>query len=494
MHNLIEIAKIVTKRKVHKIEVLDANSLKQTSKFNDFYEALLHDKFASDKEAAAALYNASPTSSKYRQLKSRFKTRLLNSLFFIDLNKPGTSDYDRSYLTINRLWTLVKILQHHNAPRTAHSLSKKIFKIASKYQFTDFIVHTTRILRNHAAEIGDKKDFEEWSKILKTQQEILNAEIASDENILLIKLNANDIEVDAETIETQCNQLLALSEKFDSPTILYNMYLGWAIRFEVNHEYEELLAVCEKVDEYIKTNPIFNAIKRHTVFRLKKMSAYLHLRDFTNGKKEVEHSLESFPVGSKLWFSFMEYYILLALHTENYYTAYAIYAKARTHSKFNKLSTETKEKWKTFYDYINLMLRSKKIKRGNQKPPTLPASYNYNKFLRGDNFYARSLRILEVHNLIIKVVYYTRERNLKKASLLIDRLKSLSQRSLKLEEHKRTIYFIRLLNHFTKSDFDTKTCNTKYLEKLQNTPMNYGGQLNNLEIIPYKMLWKEMGF
>ncbi len=492
MHNLIEITKIVTKRKVHKIELFDANSLKQASKFNDFYEALLRGKFSSDKEAAAALYNTTPTSSKYRQLKSRFRTRLLNSLFFIDLNKPGTSDYDRSYLTVNRLWTLVKILQHYNAKDPALSLAKKIYKIASKYQFTDFVVHTLNILRGQAAETGDSKQFDKYTKVLKSQQQILNAEIASDENILSIKLAAKNVVPDIEIIEAHCNELLSLSEKFDSPAILYNMYLGWAIRFETRHEFKELLEVCQKVDEYVTTNPIFNAVKRHTVFRLKKMKAYLHLRDFHNGRNEVEISLKTFSEGSMLWFSFMEYYILLALHTENYYIAYAIYKKARTNSKFNKLPKDTKEKWKTFFDYVHLMIRAKKMSNENDKKRELHDSYNYNRFMKTDNFYARSIRILEVHNLIIKTIYYKREGNLQKTVQLIERLKSLAQRSLKLEEHKRTIYFVRLLNHLVKSDFNASDCNRKYLQKLHTTPMNYSGKLDNLEIVPYEILWEEM--
>ena len=42
MKNLIEISKIVTKKKVKKIEIFDDHSLKhKNSKFNEFYEALM---------------------------------------------------------------------------------------------------------------------------------------------------------------------------------------------------------------------------------------------------------------------------------------------------------------------------------------------------------------------------------------------------------------------------------------------------------------------
>ena len=83
MKNLIEISKIVTKRKVKKIEIFDEYYLKyKSSKFNEFYEALAANKFKNDRDAATFLYNSTPTDPKYRQLKSRFKKRLLNTLFF----------------------------------------------------------------------------------------------------------------------------------------------------------------------------------------------------------------------------------------------------------------------------------------------------------------------------------------------------------------------------------------------------------------------------
>ena len=73
MKNLIEISKIVTKRKVKKIEIFDEHSLRhKSSKFNEFYEALLANKFKNDRDAASFLYDCSPTDAKYRQLKSRF--------------------------------------------------------------------------------------------------------------------------------------------------------------------------------------------------------------------------------------------------------------------------------------------------------------------------------------------------------------------------------------------------------------------------------------
>ena len=78
MKHLLEIAKIVTKKKVKKIEIFDDYSLKQkNSKFNDFYEALIAGKFESDTDAADYLYGTNTSDDKFRQLKSRFKKKII---------------------------------------------------------------------------------------------------------------------------------------------------------------------------------------------------------------------------------------------------------------------------------------------------------------------------------------------------------------------------------------------------------------------------------
>ena len=51
---------------------------------------------------------------KYRQLKSRFKKRLLNTLYFLDINQPANPNYERAYYNCHKDWTLVKILLNYH--------------------------------------------------------------------------------------------------------------------------------------------------------------------------------------------------------------------------------------------------------------------------------------------------------------------------------------------------------------------------------------------
>ena len=85
MKELLEITQILDKKKISKIEILDQNSLRQPNNlFARMYNGLYKEKFETDEQAAQELYQATPTDARYRQLKSRFRKRLLNTFFFLD--------------------------------------------------------------------------------------------------------------------------------------------------------------------------------------------------------------------------------------------------------------------------------------------------------------------------------------------------------------------------------------------------------------------------
>lgn len=495
MKNLIEISKIVTKKKVRKIEIFDDHSLKhKNSKFNEFYEALMANKFKNDRDAANFLYSCSPTDDKYRQLKSRFRKRLLNTLFFLDVNLPATSSYERAYFSCNKDWTLVKILLSNNATHTAASLARQILTIALKFKFADVIVNCSRILRKYSANQGDEKNYEGYDQYIKQYQNVLDAEIRSEELYQRVIMNyykpPSKNQNLKERIDTYCDALVGLSEIYDSPIIIYNMYLVWAFRYEMLHDYEAMLEVCNKAEEYIEKNPIYYQVEKLATFQLKKMSAYLHLRNYKNGKVNAEKCLKSFPVASETWFTFMEYYLLLAIHTDNFINALAIYNRATSNSKFKKISGQDKEKWKIYNIYLNYIAESQKSENAILKTQK-KNNFRLSRFLNDPLLFPKDQRIFTVLLVIAQILFFIEKRGYNAVGERIERLKNYANRQLKKEVYFRVIQFIRLLQQLEKADFKVKNLSNvdKYYDRLIETPFSYRGLISELEVIPYEKLW-----
>lgn len=496
MKNLIEISKIVTKKKVKKIEIFDDHSLKhKNSKFNEFYEALMAGKFKNDRDAASFLYGCTPTDDKYRQLKSRFRKRLLNTLFFLDVNLPATSNYDRAYYSVNKDWTLVKILLSNGADHTASSLAKQILTTSLKFKFADVIVNCARILRRYSAYIGDEKNYEVYDQYSKQFQDVLDAEIRSEELYQRVIMNyhkpiSKNFNL-KEKIDVYCDALVGLSEMYDSPIVIYNMYLVWAYRYEMLQDYDSMLEVCNRAENYIEDNPRYYQDDKLATFQLKKMSAYLHLQDYRNGKINAEKCLQSFPVGSETWFLFMEYYFLLAMHTDNYINAIAIYNNAAGNSKFKRITGNQKERFKIYDLYLNFIIESQ-----SENNPVLRSQrrkgFRLSRFLNDPILYPKDQRVFTVLQVIVQLLFLLEKKSYQAAADRIDRLKTYANRQLKKEEYFRAIQFIRLLQQLYKADFNPENLSNvdKYYDRLIEQKFTYRGLDAELEIIPYDKLWK----
>jgi hypothetical protein len=494
MKHLLEISKIVTKKKVKKIEIFDDHSLKQkNSKFNEFYELLMNGGLKDDKEAASKLYGSTPTDDKYRQLKSRFKKRILNTLFFLDINQTSSSNYNRAHYSCHKDWTLVKILLSNKAEGTAAQLAKSILGTALKFEFSDIIVSTSRILRTHAMREEDKNLYEEYNGLCEKYQLILKAEIESDElyerTILNSKKSAIKDPNRIELIQSYCDRLSELVQTYASPIILYNQFMVLATFHEIQEDYKRVCLVCASAEQYIIEHPHLYREDKLAKIALKKLLAIVHLQEFEKGQIQAEEYLKIFEK-SNTWLQFYEYYLLLAIHCKEYSTAHHIFDRAYEDKRFKKVSIESQDKWNALETYLCL-LSWVEATDGLEKPKRYK-QFKVKRFLEEPIIFPKNQRIFTIISIIAQVVFLLQEERSGEAFERVERLKGYSTHLLKQEEHYRITQFIRLLQQLAKAHFDYKNigAHQKYLTRLIESPIKYRDSANELEIIPYHHLWE----
>ena len=492
MKNLLEISKIVTKKKVKKIEIFDEQSLKNTkSKFNEFYELLMAGKFKNDRDAASLLYSCSPTDDKYRQLKSRFKKRLLNTLFFLDINIPATSNFERANYSCNKDWSLVQILLSNGASETAKTMARQILTTSIKYSFSDLIIASSRYLRSQSAESANLTDYKKYDAIFQEYSQIYQAEITSSEIfekvLLLHTLGSKSDTHERDKLDDYCNQLVSISEQYESPVIFYNMYMSWAYRYDLEHNWSDAIAVCENADEYVKSNPKYYHDKKMAEIQILQMSAYIHLKDFKNGKTCAESCLKKITIGSLLWFRFLDMYYLLAIHCKEYLQAFAIYKQAVHQSKFRRLHISVKEKWSLYDIYNNFIIEYYK----NEMPALISmknGKFKLSTFLNDPVLYPKTQKTLEAHKLIAQILFLFNKKNYSTIAEKIDRLRTLVKRNQKKENWSRMNSFVNVIVQLNRSEFQKikSPVINKQLTSLSNEKFHYRGSLETLEIIPFE--------
>jgi hypothetical protein len=343
--------------------------------------------------------------------------------------------------------------------------------------------------------VEEEKEYEEYDQYIKQYKDILDAEIRSEELFQRVMMNyfrpvSENFNL-KERIDMYCDALIGLSETYESPVIIYNMYLVWTYRYEMLKDYESMIEVCSRAEQYMKDNPTYYQEDKMATFQLKKMSAFLHLKDYKKGKVNAEKSLSSFPEGSEMWFSFMEYYFLLAVHTDNYINAVAILTKALSNTAMKKIKYEERERWKVYEVYMNYLIEvfgqeNPILKRQNKR------AFKVTKFLSDPILYPKEMRIFTIFLVIAQILFNIELKQYSKATELIERLKNYANRQLKKEEFYRLIQFIRLLQQLPKADYklDEISNPEKYLTRLREAPFYYRGLTSELEVITYEQIWE----
>ncbi len=500
MKNLVEISKVVTKKRISKIEIFDKSLLnKKESKFNEFYEGLVTDKFSTDEEAAQFLYNTSPLDDKYRQLKSRFTKRLLNTLFFLDSNDPSFSDYHRANYTCNKNWAQIRILLNSGARNTAIKLATKTLGVAQNYKFSEIILNCSRILMSHASLTGNEREYEEFAAIttqaLKHVEEEIRAEEMYQRLTIKFAVSASNNEELRHTADKYLHDVNKLCMQSDSYQLHFLRYQIWILATQIKGEFHKTISVCEEAEAWLNSTPNFNQKIKLANLALIKISTYLQLRDYDNGRKNAEKCLELVPEGSNNWFVFLEYYFLLAMHTENYINAAGIYIKVLNHPRFAYTNEERKEKWKIFEAYINYIFETEGLNKELLSSDPAKRKFRLLKFLNEVPNFTKDKKGYNVSILVIQILYMLEKGEY---TGIINRAEALNvycSRYLRRDDAYRSSCFLKMLLTMVKEDFGherTKQMAQKYLRKMQEGDPEGNNMVNEWEIIPYEILWEKV--
>ena len=500
MKNLIEISKIVTKKRISKIEIFDKSLLnKKDSKFNEFYEGLVNEKFGTDEEAAKYLYETTPLDDKYRQLKSRFSKRLLNTLFFLDANDPSFSDYHSAYYTCNKNWALVRILLSSGARNSAVKLAAKTLTVAQNYKFSDIVMNCARILMSDSSMRGEEHEYEEYTKLTKDAMKALEAELLAEEmyqrlTIYFATSAAPKVEL-SEKADQYLEEVKTLCSQYDSYNLHFLMYQVWILSYQIRGDFANTIKICEMAEKYLNDNPPFNQKVKLAQLALNKISCYLQLRDYENGKKNAEKCLELFSEGSNNWFVFLEYYFLLAMHTENYINAAGIFLKVTNHPRFGFTSEERQEKWKIFEAYLNYIFETENLNRDLLTSDLNKRKFRLLKFLNEVPNFTKDKKGYNVAILVIQILYMLEKGDY---AGIINRSEALNvycSRYLRKDDSYRSSCFLKMLLTMEKEDFKyerTRQMAQKYLDKMHEGDEASGNKVYEWEIIPYETLWNKV--
>ncbi len=503
MENLVAIVEVLSRYKVAEIDVIaNPNS---NSRDTEFYRLIECGKIKTDNEAEAYFYgkddkeaNGDKSNKNYYSFKSRFKDRLLNTLYFIDRENKLLNDFQKTYYSTQHEWGAINILYRRNIIHTANHLADHLLSTCIKYEFTDLCVLVLDKLKSNTAfQTGNRKKYKSYREKFWHYKEIWNEEHIAQECFEDIKIKYVKFLSFRPKNSAKANEYLtkldALRKNNNSFTFFVYYFAVKEAVFSIQHNWEYALKTCDEAILYF-TNKPFEVKSYIAAFNTQKVVALLMLKKYDDCKKALDDVLKLQEEGNMSWFKTMETKILLSFHTQNYTDAYNTYIYVKSIKEFKNLKGQDIEIWLLFEVYLNFVISLNKIPNLDKKQLT---PFSLGSFLNKIPTFENDKRGMNISVLIAKICLILARKDYEKLKKYTEGIEKYLVRNVPKRDNTsyRTNLFIKALLEIPKASYNRITL-MRRLEKtmtdLSKVSTNIVETGYKIEIIPYEIIWAEI--
>ncbi len=495
MKYITDIIKVVNKKRLSKIDIFDSSMLStKDSLFTKLYLGLNDGKIVDDADAANFLYGTEPD-AKYRKLKSRFVKRLLNTLFFIDINETASrkNHYSAKQLSLEKTLAQCKILRLMQAKTAVNKLIRQNYSVAEKYGFTEVSLSFSAMLLNNYAIKGDRNNYlkEKENYLLFSKRSQLETAI----RVLYYDIVSRLI-WSANLTEEEATAYFKEIKTLEEENAKVNSYYGTSFLAHIKLTlfaqlglYEEAYEESDKAIQYLLKYKDLNDKTKIGLISNNRIMACLNLGRFEEGYKTCEQNLEVFAKDGDNRSLFYAKYFQLAMHDDNLEIANNCYETIIGDGlNTQKTTSSLTQIWAVNEVYLTFLIQHKKARHISDELYSTtfkPTKFENNvyKLMHDKSGYGVGIWIV---NFLFAFLQDDRD-------YILDRNEALNvyrTRYLKDDRFKRSALFLKMLLTVPKKDFDSfrlKQLHENNYNTLKNNPENL--PIQEWEIIPYDRLW-----
>ena len=481
METLQSLVKIISLRKLSKVEILDKSLISSKgSVLSKFYYGIINNSFQTDHEAIEFLYGIKneENTKNYRQLKARFKKRLLNTLFFIDVNnKDYETEVQRQYFECTRSIQEINIIQKYGGNQhLVFAIISDLLPIAEKYEFYDILEVYYHKLITYYSVGGNCKKIEE---IIQRFNSYRNAKNETDNSYILFSEINCFFAANAKFDEDHYNEL---KENLEKQTTFVNTYLSicynslsWILILEHEKKTNALNNECDKLLAHLETKD--NAFRQSFkgIVNMYKINTLLQFRELEKGIEYIDQNLHNlFGIN---WYEAMATKLRFALNQHNFILSKEIIKEVYSQKAFKSLPSNIIEKWYILEGYTAFF--EDYITGGN---------YNYKvaKLINQVPYYYHDKSGFNFSIIILQLLFSIAKNDIDQCSQIVQSLKIYKSRYFKSDIHVREVEFIKSLFILDKCGFNINKLNILY--KNFSYKVSLDAKIMEHEIICYDLL------
>lgn len=491
MKLLSELIRLLPPEKISQVELISSD-IDRESKLGQLYFGIKGGQFSSEEDAYQKIYGSTANHGAFKKLKQRLRDRLLNTLFFVDVNQPKFSDYSSAATNCYQQFAQVKILLGKLARDTAIWLAENLLEYTRKYELNDISYLLTIDLQNHYGWLSSNRSkFNYYNAAHEELKEIIIAESEANELINRIHLERLKIlngklgKKEWEELQSKLRSTEMKLEKVRSSRFLLYLFLSKVTLSELLKEYEDIVKYCtqamelfdEKSHNVMPISFVFFRRKRNALFNMGKLNEAISMQE------EVESYTRQ---GSHNWFGTRYDTALLMLHNKNYEAAYKLQSDTFSGKTQQYVSNVIMESWKVLDAYLAFLKTIGKI-------PGQEDEFRLNKFLNEVPTFQKDKHGRNVAILLVQLLFLLARNDYPKYIDRLDALNQYRQRYLKEPNTFRSNCIMRMMTKVGKYGFHPRRVSgyvQKDFWKLKNTPPEMSNNSADVEIIRYEDMWE----
>ena len=499
MIELKSIINLLSKQKLKQIEIItEEDSLSDKSK--QLYVGIKNGKYLTDEDASLDIYNEDPKNETYRKLKYRLQERLLNTLFFIDIQQYAKSNYEKALNRAYKNWSLNRILIEKGLRKVGVNLIENSLKACLKYDVIDLTVQITNSLKiNYGLFNYNAYKFEKYSKLYK---ESLNKYLLENEATHFYTILAHYVissksimyDDKIKAIEYELIELYNKAKDVDIYFLQYYMLNALYFLNMIKKDNIVLDQICDNAIDYFSKKIGFPNQGIFSFYQ-KKAITQLSLGNFESAIKYFNTCLDYKPTEGGITWQYLHNYIF---HTQiikkNYDEALKVIVKILGNKNFHKINETFKQPWYLKEAFIHFLIKIEKIDLDTAEIKGL-RQFRLSRFVNEVSEFSKDKRGLNITINIIQMLFLIIDNEYDKVLDKLAALKQYNFRYLKRPEYIRSSTFIKMLlkipdENYNKANVINKT--EKLHKLLLDNPSDFSEQTLNIEIIPYEQLWEEI--
>lgn len=497
MQELTNLVNLIKKRRHRVIEVFNEvdDPSKQTI-LNKFYAGIRYQKYNTDSDAAQDLYSVDEYEKKYQMLKGRLRSRLLDSLIFLNINQPKYTAYQEAYFEANKSMFFIKTLLEGNVFETAIKLLDHLLEDAKKYCFTNLVLESAQMLMGLAYQHKTKYSFDKYAKIVKKYNELNFAEVESRHFYTQLEKHisrAASYRKDYfSKVEEELSAIKERADKLDyyNTTVAYHRC---RVAFHyMKKEYDKVIEHCDAIQSLYAKNEFIENNDTLKHFSIMKIKSYIKLRDFDKGILESNKMFKFYNKGTLEWFEFMDFHILLLFHSERFDEAEEHFIKVIKEPKYNDMPEHIRNRYNIYAGYLYFAATTEWLvsKKCTNRP--FQKRHGLLDLMETIPEFSKDTLDYNVSAVILRVLILFAHNDFEGIYNTLDAMHFYARKHLKRYGHERSNIFIHMLIKLVQHNFDyirVRNSAEKMFMELAPFSEEDTSYLDNLEVMPYDKLW-----